>query len=356
MQITPEIKAQLAEQKKQCIFCKLIAGEMPAKTVFEDDKCIAMLDIYPAMKGHTLFMLKEHYPLPAYVSGEEFRHKFSLIPDLVAALKSAVVRTGANVFVAMGGVAGQQAPHFLVHLFPREVGDGWFKYLFDRNKEGLDEKGKSMLANNMPIMMNNHFGRNPAAWHVGKGDVPAHLVAVYERDFVIYEDEKVLCVAPETSVAKGHLVVYSKEEGKDVEKLSQESSSHFFFTGSFASTAVFEGLGAQGTNIILKSGVADDNPTGRLAMHVIPRWQNDGIDLLWQPSQPSYDLDSLASKIKDASWKVKYGGTSKAEEKKKVIPALEKKVERIGGGVDVGSSKGKHREEILAAMKKIRGA
>ena len=63
MQLAPEIKKQLEEQKKQCIFCRLISGEIPnAKKVFEDDKTIALLDIYPALKGHTLFMLKEHYP------------------------------------------------------------------------------------------------------------------------------------------------------------------------------------------------------------------------------------------------------------------------------------------------------
>src|SRR3989338_5558177 len=83
MNLSPEIKQQLAEQKKQCIFCKLISGEIPnAKKVFEDDKTIALLDIYPAVKGHTLFMLKEHYPMPAYVSPEDSPQKFSLLPGL----------------------------------------------------------------------------------------------------------------------------------------------------------------------------------------------------------------------------------------------------------------------------------
>ena len=76
MNLTPEIKAQLAEQKKQCIFCKLISGEMEAKKVFEDDITIAMVDIHPAIKGHTLFMPKEHYPILPYMPQDEFKHLF----------------------------------------------------------------------------------------------------------------------------------------------------------------------------------------------------------------------------------------------------------------------------------------
>ena len=59
MNLTPEIKAQLEEQKKQCVFCKINYGEIPGKKVFEDDKTVAFLDINPAVKGHILFMLKE---------------------------------------------------------------------------------------------------------------------------------------------------------------------------------------------------------------------------------------------------------------------------------------------------------
>ena len=116
MQITPEIKAQLNEQKKQCVFCKIISGEIPGKKVFEDEQTVAFLDINPAVKGHVLLMLKEHYPMPAYVPGDEFKHKFSLIPGLSKAIKSALVKTGIDVFIAVGGPAGQQMPHFSVHL------------------------------------------------------------------------------------------------------------------------------------------------------------------------------------------------------------------------------------------------
>ena len=164
MQLTPEIKQQLEAQKAQCIFCKLISGEMEAKKVFEDNVTIAMMDINPAIKGHTLFMLKEHYPIMPYIPADEFKHYFGLIPQLSKAIQKAMVRTGMNVFIANGGVAGQQSPHFLFHLLPRENGDGFLNFLFSGKVSTPGDKVK-MLANNLPIMMQNHFGRTPASCH-----------------------------------------------------------------------------------------------------------------------------------------------------------------------------------------------
>ena len=87
MNLSPELKAQLAEQKKQCVFCKLIAKEIPGKIVFEDAKTMALLDIYPAVKGHTLFLPKEHYPILPYMPEDDFTHFFSLLPSMTKAVK-----------------------------------------------------------------------------------------------------------------------------------------------------------------------------------------------------------------------------------------------------------------------------
>src|SRR3989338_896926 len=106
MQLTPELKAQLAEQKKNCVFCKLVSKEMPGKVVFEDAKTMAILDIYPAVKGHTLFMLKEHYPILPYVPPDEFRNFFWLVPSLAKAIKRAMVTLGLNIFISNRRVAG----------------------------------------------------------------------------------------------------------------------------------------------------------------------------------------------------------------------------------------------------------
>ena len=139
MQLTPEIKAQLAEQKKQCIYCKIASKEQESKVIFEDNITLAILDIFPAIKGHTVFTLKEHYPITPYIPPEDFKHFFAIIPQLLGAVKKGMVRTGVNMFIAAGGAAGQQFPHFLAHIFPRENGDSFFNYLFEM-KTSLDEE------------------------------------------------------------------------------------------------------------------------------------------------------------------------------------------------------------------------
>ncbi len=340
MEITPEIKAQLNEQKKQCIFCKLISGEMEAKKVYEDDISIGLLDINPAMKGHTLYMTKEHYPIMPYIPADEFKHLFGNLAAMVKAVKEGMVSTGSNIFIANGGVAGQQAGHFLIHIIPREAGDGFFNFWFNKRQEVLEDEKVGMLGNNLPIMMSNHFKRNPAGWHKGAGE--DFLVS----GKVLYEDEKAICVLPEKGVVKGHLEIYSKEESSMLEKLSLESCAHLFYLASFAATAVFEGLGVHGTNIIMKSGNSDDN-NGRLVIHVLPRVQGDSLSegLLWKASPPSYSLDSVMSKLKDVMWKISYkeekkenvsfdlGGNRVISNKKeeKPINEIEEAIRKAGG-------------------------
>ena len=367
MNVTPEMKAQLEEQKKQCIHCKLISGEQPgAKTVFKDSKMASMLDIYPIVKGHLSYMPIEHYPMPAYIPGDEFTHMFALIPNFAKALKKSLVRTGFNVFIAVGGVAGQMSPHFLVHLLARESGDKLKTLEFKGKGERMEAKTIEMLGNNLPIMMRNHFGRHPASWHSGKGIVPEHLADVASSDDVVYEDEQVLVVAPVRAENKAHLVVYSKVEPKLIENLSQDESSHLFFAGSFASTAIFEGMGCHATNIILKSGVSDDNKDGQLSLHVF------GLKINWQADQNMDGLDQVEKEIKDEMWQVKLGasgtkvkGSSRAGSESKSAAVLgKKKVKKIGGKKKKGTESledlaariapAAPEDEISRAIKKVR--
>lgn len=356
MELTPQIKEQLAQQKKQCIFCKLISGEIPgAKKVFEDNKTISFIDITPAIKGHCTFMIKEHYPLPAYMPGEEFNYKFSLIPKLVKSIKKATVTTGMNLFIAMGGAAEQHSPHFLTHLLPREKGDNFFNFLFKGKQENiLDQKSQKMLANNLPIMMNNHFKRHPNKWHTGTGKIPNYLESIYKSSTTIYEDEKVLCIVANNSIAKGHLVLYSKTEEKNLENLSQQDSAHLFFTASFASTAVFEGLGAHGSNIIVKSGISDDNPQGNLEVHIIPRWGEDGLKLRWDQQPMNKNLDGITSKIKDATWNVKFENEKKTTQNDNIKSLTTPKKTIISNKKNKSTNKKlSPKEEIRSAIKNL---
>lgn len=150
-----------------------------------------------------------------------------------------------------------------------------------------------------------------------------------------------LCVIPDQSSAKGHVVIYSKTEEKYIEMLSSEDSAYLFETASALSRIIFEQFKAQGTNILLMSGESDDNLNGRLALHILPRWQNDVLQgLVWEPKRPNYNLDDVASKIKDKAWKVKF--------EKKVQKDI--KVEKAAGAAASTVQK-----EIMDAIAMIRG-
>ncbi|MEK6869603.1 MAG: HIT domain-containing protein, partial [Nanoarchaeota archaeon] len=110
-------------QKKQCIFCQIIAGKVQSRKVYEDDSVIAILDVNPANPGHMLIMPKEHYSIMPQMPDEETGHIFAVAKALSnAALRSLEVQ-GSNIIVANGVAAGQRAQHFMVHLIPRKEND-----------------------------------------------------------------------------------------------------------------------------------------------------------------------------------------------------------------------------------------
>ncbi len=116
---------EIAElQKKNCIFCKIVNGEVPSKKVYEDDKILSIMDIRPATKGHILVLPKEHYPVLPVIPQETSKHMFKLTKDLCASIRKGLPSLGTTVFMANGAVAGQQSPHFLFHIIPRDSGDG----------------------------------------------------------------------------------------------------------------------------------------------------------------------------------------------------------------------------------------
>lgn len=107
-----------------CIFCKIANGEIPSKTVYEDENFRAILDLSPAAKGHTLILPKNHYKnlfeLPEETAAEVFAVAKKLGTQLVDKLHS----DGLNIIQNNGEVAGQTVFHFHMHLIPRYKDDG----------------------------------------------------------------------------------------------------------------------------------------------------------------------------------------------------------------------------------------
>ena len=111
-------------QKKQCIFCHIISGKVQSKKVYEDDRCLAILDINPANPGHTLLLPKEHYSIMPQLSEDEIAHLFTIAKTISNATLRALEVEGTNIVVQNGIAAGQKAQHFMIHIIPRKEKDG----------------------------------------------------------------------------------------------------------------------------------------------------------------------------------------------------------------------------------------
>ena len=112
-----------------CIFCKIANGEIPSKTLFEDDDFRVILDLGPAAKGHALILPKDHYA-NLYELPEEMASKVMLLAKKMAMQMTDKLKCdGFNLVQNNGEVAGQTVFHFHMHLIPRYKNDtqtiGW---------------------------------------------------------------------------------------------------------------------------------------------------------------------------------------------------------------------------------------
>ena len=116
-------------KKEDCIFFKIANGEIPSKTIYEDDDFRVILDISPATKGHALILPKEHYA-DIYELDEELAAKaIRLAKKLAIKMKERLGCEGFNIVQNNGELAGQTVFHFHMHLIPRYQDDnqkiGW---------------------------------------------------------------------------------------------------------------------------------------------------------------------------------------------------------------------------------------
>jgi histidine triad (HIT) family protein len=106
-----------------CVFCKIISGEIPTNKVYEDENIVAILDISQATKGHTLIVAKQHYKNLYDIDENVAADIFRVIPKLANALKNAFHPIGLNVLINTEKPL-QTVFHFHVHLIPRYPHDG----------------------------------------------------------------------------------------------------------------------------------------------------------------------------------------------------------------------------------------
>ncbi|MBR2434076.1 MAG: HIT family protein [Lentisphaeria bacterium] len=108
---------------RNCIFCKIIAGEIPSVKVYEDELVYAFLDIGPINFGHTLVIPKEHHTSVATVPENIAGRMFLVGSRLGVAMRRAMNADGFNLHLSDGTVAGQVVMHAHLHVVPRWVDD-----------------------------------------------------------------------------------------------------------------------------------------------------------------------------------------------------------------------------------------
>lgn len=109
--------------KEDCIFCKIIKGEIPSFTVYEDDEFKVILDRFPAAKGHILIIPKAHFSDLFELSEEVATKLYPLVKKMAQHVKAVTGAEGINIIQNNGEAAGQTVHHFHLHIIPRKMGD-----------------------------------------------------------------------------------------------------------------------------------------------------------------------------------------------------------------------------------------
>ena len=107
-----------------CIFCQIVAGDIPSRTVYEDDDVFAFLDVNPLAPGHTLVIPKEHYETLGDMPGDPGADVMAAVHRIAPVVEDAVDADGSTVAFNNGEAAGQEVPHVHCHVVPRFQGDG----------------------------------------------------------------------------------------------------------------------------------------------------------------------------------------------------------------------------------------
>jgi histidine triad (HIT) family protein len=115
---------------KPCLFCGIVAGEIPASIVFEDDDHVAFLDVRPLFAGHTLLVPRAHVETLADLPAAAVGPYFTVAQRLSTAVPAAMGAAGS--FVAMNNIVSQSVPHLHCHVAPRNPKDGLRGFFWPR--------------------------------------------------------------------------------------------------------------------------------------------------------------------------------------------------------------------------------
>ncbi len=117
---------------------------------------------------------------------------------------------------------------------------------------------------------------------------------------LLYEDERAAVLLAPNPATLGHVLVVPKEHHPILEQVPDFVAGHLFNVANKVSSAIFESLNIQGTNVIIENGVAAGQSLPHVSLNVVPRLQNDNMNLSWQPKQLSEEeMSTVELKVKD---------------------------------------------------------
>ena len=130
---------------ENCIFCKIIKKEILCDKIYEDENFLAFLTIGPVADGHLLIVPKKHIVWMQDADDETISGIFKLSKKLMSSLKNSFKCDYVSL-----SVAGEEIPHFHIHLIPRYINDGLYNFPNKKYKDGESRKKKKKIISSIP--------------------------------------------------------------------------------------------------------------------------------------------------------------------------------------------------------------
>lgn len=127
-----------------CVFCQIVAGELPAHHVMVDGAIMAFLDVRPLFPGHVLVVPRHHHETLAELPPGLVEPLFTVVRKLSAVVEATLAASGT--FVALNNKVSQSVPHLHVHVVPRRRGDGLRGFFWPRTRYGSDREAAEVAA------------------------------------------------------------------------------------------------------------------------------------------------------------------------------------------------------------------
>ena len=111
-------------QDPDCVFCKIVAGKIPAKVLLQNERAVAFLDAFPLAAGHTLVIPKSHYAKVQDMDRQDAMAVFEIAWKVAGAVEAGSDVQASTIAIHNGREAGQEIPHVHMHIVPRKSEDG----------------------------------------------------------------------------------------------------------------------------------------------------------------------------------------------------------------------------------------